>query len=230
MIDGRKLEIFPNSSFCSYIKPVFDEEECKRLGLDPVTEEILDITHTTMSQLKEAPSCKSVWSEFCQYINRYNPKKTKWNAPIKAGMNICKYDSIIIDRICNGHFGMAKLQLDKLVASGIINIEDAKLPEPYGFGPWDKDRQEETLFFPRDSIDLMRVIWLWVENMTDIKSLSMDAMREWLGISSEGSHTADKDVLDGAHMLIKFLKLHRNFAPKVKFKDSFKKDESKISQ
>jgi DNA polymerase III epsilon subunit-like protein len=230
VIHGRKLEVHPNSLFCSYIQPVFDEAECARLGLDPVTEEVLDKTHITMTQLKNAPSLKSVWGEFRQYVNKYNPKKSKWGAPIKAGMNIDKYDGIIIDRICGGHFGRAKIEIDKLVAGGIIQAEGAKIPEPYGFGPWGVERGEEELFYPRDSVDLLRILWMWTENMTDIKSLSMDAMREWLGISSEGSHTADKDVLDGAHMLIKFLKLHRNFAPKVKFKDSFKKDESKISQ
>jgi inhibitor of KinA sporulation pathway (predicted exonuclease) len=230
MIDGRKLEILPNSIFCSYIQPIWDGVECERLGLDMVTEEILDITHITIENLKSAPVLKSVWQEFIQYINKYNPKKSRWKAPIKCGMNFDRYDGIIVDRIAGGHFGGIKSKLDKLVAGGIINTEDAKLPEPYGFGPWDEERQEETLFFPRDSIDLMRIIWLWTENMTEIRSLSMSAMREWLGISTEGSHSADKDVMDTAAILAKFLKLHRNFAPKVKFKDSFKKDESKISQ
>jgi len=141
-------------------------------------------------------------------------------------MNIDKYDSIIIDRICGGHFRKARTELDKLYSGGIIELNGTNFkihfPEPYGFGPWDNERQEETLFFPRDSVDLLRILWMWTENILEIKSLSMDAVRSWLGISTEGSHNAEKDVIDGAEILIKFLKLHRNFVPKVKFRNAFK--------
>lgn len=222
VIHGRKLEIYEGSIFSSYIQPIFDEAECNRLGLDPVTDEVLEKTHIDINQLKAAPSLKTVWHQFQQYVNKYNPKKSKWSAPIKSGMNIDKYDGIIIDRIAGGHFKKARVELDKLISGGIIKAEGVKIPEPYGFGPWDEERQEETLFYPRDSVDLIRILWMWTENMTDIKSLSFDAVREWLGISAEGAHNAEKDVVDGANVLIKFLKLHRNFAPKVKFRGSFK--------
>ncbi len=226
VIHGRKLEIHEDSIFESYIQPIWDEDECMRLGLQPVNDEVLEKTNISIEQLKAAPSLKTVWSQFQQYINRHNPKKSKWGAPIKAGMNIDKYDCIIIDRICGGHFRKAKTELDKLVAGGIIKAEGVKLPEPYGFGPWEDERQEEALFYPRDSVDLLRILWMWTENMPEIKSLSMDAIREWLGLSKEGAHNAKKDILDGAKVLIKFLKLHRNFAPKVKFKGSFANDPS----
>jgi DNA polymerase III epsilon subunit-like protein len=218
VINGRKLEIRDNSIFKSDIQPIWDEEECARLNLQVMTQEVIDKTGITPEQLKTAPALKTVWAEFQQYINRFNPKKSKWGAPIKSGMNFDKYDSIIIDRICGGHFRNAKIELDKLQSGGIIKAEGIKIPEPYGFGPWDNDRQEEALFYPRDSIDLMRVLWLWTENMPEIKSLSMDAMREWLNIGTENAHTADKDVMDGATVLIKFLKLHRKVAPTVNFR------------
>lgn len=222
MIHGRKLEIHPNSEFCSYIRPIFDEQECKKYGLDPVSQEVLDKTGIKMSDIESAPSLRSVWKQFCEYVNKYNPKKSKWGAPIKAGMNFDRYDSIIIDRIAGGHLRKARVELDKLLAGGIIEAEGIKFADPYGFGPWDSvDREEETLFYPRDSIDLLRILWMWTENLPEIKSLSMDAMREWLGISSVGAHKADKDVKDGATMLIRFLKLHRHFVPKIKFKGSF---------
>ena len=50
----------------------------------------------------------------------------------------------------------------------------------------------------------------------------MDAMREYFGMVAEGSHQADKDAEDTANLIIKFLKLHRHYVPKVKFKGSFK--------
>ena len=220
-IHGRKLEIQENV-FNSYIQPIWDEEECARLDLDVVTDEVLEKTHIDKEELKKAPAIRSVWQQFQQYVNRYNPKKTKWGAPIRAGMNIDRYDNIIIDRICGGHFRSAKNQLDKMATGGIIPLEGGvKLPEPYGFGPWDNERQETTLFYPRDSVDLLRVLWMWTENLMEVKSLSMDAMREWLGLSTDRAHDAKQDVIDGATILIKFLKLHRHFAPKVKFKGSF---------
>ena len=222
MIHGRKLEIYPNSLFNAYIQPIWNEDECKKFNLTPMNSEITDKTSITEERLKkDGLSIKSVWNEFSQYVNKYNHKKSKWGAPIKAGMNIDRYDSIIIDRICGGHFRKAKNELDKMVSGGIIENK-IKLTDPYGFGPWDNDRCEETLFFPRDSIDLLRIIWMWTENMPEIRSIGMDAMREWLGIDSAGAHNAIKDVQDCAAILIKFLKLHRHYAPKVKFKDSFK--------
>ena len=227
VIHGRKLEIQEDSLFESYIQPIWDIDECQKLGLDPITDEVLEKTHIDIKQLQEAPSLKTVWDQFTQYVNKYNYKKSRWGAPIKAGMNIDKYDNIIIDRICGGHFRYAKKELDQLTQSGIIEKESVKIPEPYGFGPWDSERQEESLFFPRDSVDLLRIIWMWTENMVDIRSLSMDAVREWLGISTEGAHNAIKDVTDGAKVLIKFLKLHRNYAPKVKFRNSFVKEKQK---
>lgn len=221
IIHGRKLEIHEGSEFSSYIRPIFDLKECRKYSLDPISQEVLDKTNIKIEDLKQAPSLRSVWKQFIQYVNKYNPKKSKWGAPIKAGMNFDRYDSIIIDRIAGGNFRKAREELDKLREGGIIKAEGIKIPDPYGFGPWDEDRQEETLFYPRDSIDLMRILWMWTENLPDIKSLSMDAIRDWLGIDTKGAHNAIKDVKDGATVLIKFLKLHRHFVPKVKFKGSF---------
>lgn len=209
--------------FSSYIKPIFDVDECVRLGLEPISKEVLTKTNITMKQLEEAPSIQNVWQQFIQYVNKYNPSKSRWKAPIKAGYNIDRYDNIIIDRICGGHVRNSQNQLDILLRGGIIDKKTfGKLGqyEPYCFGPWDDERQEETLFYPRDCIDLLRIVWMWTENIVEVKSLSMDAVREWLGISTEGAHNATKDVLDGAKVLIKFLKLHRNYAPKIKFKGS----------
>lgn len=210
IIDGRKLEIRENSLFNSYIRPIFEQEDCEKLQLDPLTPKITELTGITEETLLAAPSVKIVWEQFVQYINTFNPKKNKWGAPIKAGMNIDSYDIHIVNRLCGGH----------------MRHKQKTVVEPYGFGDWDDNREESTLFYPRDSIDLMRLIWFWTENMPDIKSISMSSMRDWLGISAEGAHNAIKDVQDGAEMLIRFLNLHRRYAPKVKFKGSFAKKEN----
>ena len=56
----------------------------------------------------------------------------------------------------------------------------------------------------------------------DLKSYSMDSLRDYFGISKDGAHDAIKDVKDTAEIMIRFMKLHRNLASKIKFKNSFK--------
>ena len=225
VIHGRKLEIHPNSMFRSYIRPIFDEEECKKLGLDPVTDEVLEKTHIKKEDLEKAPSIKVVWDQFQKYVNKYNYRQGKWGSLIKCGMNTTHYDNIIIDRIAGGHLRKAKNQLDIMLQRGIIGeevVKEIRKLEPWGFGPWDDDRQEETLFYPAAKLDLRDILWFWFENNVEVKSLSMDAMREYFGISAEKAHTADKDVEDTALLITKFLKLHRHYGPKVKFRGSCK--------
>lgn len=222
IIDTRKLEIREGSLFCSYIKPEFDSEKCAKHGFDELSDEVTKITGITKDNLVDAPSLELVWSQFKTYIQKYNPSKSKWKSLIKAGHNINGFDNIIVDRICGGHLRPAKNQLDYMTKNGILDVEKVRIVEPWGFGPWDNDRMEETLFAPRDSIDLMGLLFMWTENLEEVKSLSMDATRDWLGISKEGAHKADKDVMDGAKVLIKFLKFHRSISAQTKFKGSCK--------
>ena len=77
------------------------------------------------------------------------------------------------------------------------------------------------IFHPRDQIDLMNIAWLWFENLPDVKSLSLDNLREYLGIDKTNAHDAIKDVKDCAEILIRFLRLHRNLSSKIKFRNSF---------
>jgi len=81
--------------------------------------------------------------------------------------------------------------------------------------------QTNNIFNPRDKIDLMHVMFLWFENNTDIKSLSLDNMREYFGMSKDNAHDALGDVMDCAEILIRFMRLHRNQAKKIKFRNSF---------
>ena len=66
----------------------------------------------------------------------------------------------------------------------------------------------------------MHLMFLWFENNNDIKSLSLDNMRDYFGISKDNAHDAMKDVLDCAAILTRFLRLHRNMASKIKFRNS----------
>ena len=80
-----------------------------------------------------------------------------------------------------------------------------------------------SLFYPRDVIDLMNVIFYWFEGNNELKNYTLDHVREYFGISTEGSHDALKDVIDTANLLVRFMKLTRNLSDKVKFKGSFAK-------
>ena len=66
----------------------------------------------------------------------------------------------------------------------------------------------------------MNVIFYWFEGNNELKSYSLDTVRDYFGISKEGGHDAMKDVKDTANILIRFMKLHRNTSSKVKFKGS----------
>lgn len=195
-LDVRTGDVIPGSEFCSYMKPLFTPEECKKAGVDEIQQEALDITNITLAQLEAAPDTKTVWNNFVEYAGRYNPGKGQWSAPIMGGFNIENFDKEIIRRL-----------------AGV---------KPYNFGPFDKEYQECTLFHPFKRIDIMRDLIMWMAPKKEVRSVSMDAMREYFGMSKEKAHDALVDVKQGAAILSKFLKLYNFFSPKVKFKDCFK--------
>ena len=104
---------------------------------------------------------------------------------------------------------------------------DLKIVDRYTkkFGYVTKDNECD-LFYPRDTLDIMNLAYYWLENNSDIKSISLDNLRSYLGISKDGAHDALKDVKDCAEILIRFFKLHRRLAPQIKFEGSFKTTES----
>ena len=78
-----------------------------------------------------------------------------------------------------------------------------------------------SLFYPRDVLDLMNMVFYWFEGNNELKNFTLDHVREYFGLIKEGGHDALKDVEDTAEILIRFLKLHRGMSNKVKFKGSF---------
>lgn len=209
-IDGRKLEIIPNSIFQSYIRPYL--MSCNEYGLDSLQEEALNVNKITMEQLINAPTIEVVWPQFCDYVNQYNSKKNKFTAPIFAGYNSFRFDEIIINRICGGQKNYSQCE-----------------KEPYKLGPWD---EEQKLFHPRDSIDIMKYVWLFTENNQDVKSISFDSVREMFGITKTAAHNAISDVISCAFLLIRFLKLARriNLRPKHCFDEENKQIEEMMKQ
>ena len=190
-IHGRKLTLQPNGTFESLIRPIFDDDDALEMGLDPLEDEALAINGKTREELAKAPSAKTVWKKFTNFVNNYNFKGTPYFAPIAAGYNIVGFDMPIVQRMCQM------------------------------YGPTDKKTGKQSHFNKIHRIDVMDNVWMWMENNADVKSLSMDSMRDLFGMSKENAHDALQDVKDTANLMIKFMKLHRRIAPKIKFEKAF---------
>jgi DNA polymerase III epsilon subunit-like protein len=65
------------------------------------------------------------------------------------------------------------------------------------------------VFNRRPILDLEVLTYLWFEDDADWPGYSMDAMRPYFGLSSEGAHTAIVDVRQTGLILTRMLKLHR---------------------
>ena len=190
-IHARKLTLQPGGVFESKIRCITDEEKCIAAGFDPVEDEALEVTRKTRAEISKGPLPKTVWKKFGQFCDKFNFKGTNWTAPIAAGWNINSYDMPIVDRMCKA------------------------------FGPWDDKREEQKLFNPIFTMDVMQHVYCWFENNAEVKGYNMDYMRDYFGMSKDNSHDALQDVKDTANILIKFLKMQRNLSNKIKFEKAF---------
>ena len=181
--------------FNSEIQPIFDDEKAISLGLDPIEDEALKITNKTRDQLSSAPSLKSVWSKFTKFVSQYNWKGDAFFNPIPVGFNIIGFDLIIIDRLCRE------------------------------YGPYDDERRQQKLFSKVYKIDIMDNIFTWTESDPSVRSISMDSLRERMGLSKNGAHDALQDVKDEANIFIKLLKTHRAVYQNVNFDKAFANGE-----
>ena len=167
-------------TFNSEIRPILDDEKAIEMGFDPLEDEALRITGKNREDLAKAPMPKTVWKKFCNFVNQYNWKGTQFFAPIPAGFNIIGFDMIIIDRLCKA------------------------------YGAYDKERQQQKIFNKIYKVDMMDNMFMWTEGDPAIKSISMDSLRDRMGLSKENAHDALQDVKDTANIMIKFMKTHRS--------------------
>ena len=174
-------------TFNSEIRPILDDEKAIEMGFDPLEDEALRITGKNREDLAKAPMPKTVWKKFCNFVNQYNWKGTQFFAPIPAGFNIIGFDMIIIDRLCKA------------------------------YGPYDKERQQQKLFNKIYKVDMMDNMFMWTEGDPAVKSISMDSLRDRMGLSKENAHDALQDVKDTANIMIKFMKTHRICIQKLNY-------------
>jgi DNA polymerase III epsilon subunit-like protein len=196
-IHSRKLEIIPGSEFQSLMKPIFDPEECERLGVDELQDGAVAVHGKTKEMLEKAPETEAVWKNFVEYVNQYNYKNNSFTAPICVGYNIKNFDNVITKRLC--------------------------MSDPYNFGPVDKKFNTQGIFNPITSVDVYDMMFLLFENDKDVNSLSADNLiRKHMGYSKGQAHDAMGDVIMTAELFIRTQKMFRALAGKKKFKDSFK--------
>lgn len=199
MIDPVKLELIPDSEFNIRLKPAkLQSSEVE----NPYTDsDILDwhakISNITpekvLSLWKEYPEQSQSWNAFTQYLTKYHTRSTKKN------------------------------MFSAPIAAGYNILRfDIKIIEQLSrrFNNTNKEGGSD-LFYPRDTLDVMNLLFYWFEGNSDLDSLTLDNIRKYLGISGENAHDALKDVKDTAEILIRFLKLHRSLFKKVKFQNSF---------
>lgn len=70
----------------------FKETLMKPLHFDRIDMNSLRVNGITVEQLKAAPDQGVVWNSFVEWVNGFNPKKTKLSAPIACGKNIRRFD------------------------------------------------------------------------------------------------------------------------------------------
>ena len=178
-------------TFNSEICPIFDDEKAVSLGLDPVQDEALKVTKKTREALAQAPSLKSVWSKFTGFVNKFNWKGDAFFNPIPVGFNIISFDLVIVDRLCRE------------------------------FGPYDSERNQQKLFSKVYKIDIMDNVFAWTESDPSVRSISMDSLRERMGLGTENAHDALQDVKDEANIFIKLMKTHRAVYQNMTFDKAF---------
>lgn len=197
IIDPIKLEIIPNSEFNINFKPEVLEQDDQY----NYTTDILDFhakvkgcaKEEVLQEWKNYPKQQQSWNMFINYLDKYHSRSSK------------------------------KSQFSAPIAAGYnINRFDLKIIDRLSnkYGNVNKENTSD-IFYPRDVIDVMNLVFYWFEHNADLKSYTLDSLREYFGIDKFGAHDAIKDVKDTAEIMIRFMKLHRNIATKVKFKDSF---------
>jgi exonuclease I len=100
------------------------------------------------------------------------------------------------------------------------NIISKRLCKKYEYVDKDGDN---LLFHPIHTFDLIHIIRTFFAWNDDLAAYNLDAVRDYFGISKEGSHRAEKDVVDAWLILKRFINYYKLLSPKAlpKFKGCF---------
>lgn len=198
MVDPINLEIIPNSEFnCNFKPEVMEKDSNYEYKTD-----ILDFhakvkgcsKDDVYAEWSNYPKQEISWKMFLDYLDKYHLKRK------------------------------TKSQFSAPIAAG-YNIYRFDLPIVQRLSQKYKNTNKEgnsSVFYPRDVVDMINLVYYWFGHTDELKSFTLDSLRDYLGINKDGAHDAIKDVKDTADILIRFLKLHRNLSEKIQFRGSFK--------
>jgi len=199
MVDPIKLEIIPDSEFNINLKPDALESNPE---YDYSDSDVLDFhakvqgndKNKILANWKNFQKQEIGWNMFVSYLDMYHIRSNSKKSCFSA----------------------------PIAAGYNINRFDLRIIDRLSKKYNNINKEGRTsLFYPRDVVDIMNVIFYWFENNNELKNYTLDNLRDYLGIDKTGAHDALKDVKDTANILMRFLKLHRNLGNKVKFKGSF---------
>jgi DNA polymerase III epsilon subunit-like protein len=198
MVDPNKLEIIPDSEFNINLKP---EALQQNPDYDYNDSDVLDF-HAKIKNISKAEVLKQ-W-------HGYQPQDQGW----KLFISYLELYHIRSDK---------KSCFTAPIAAGYnINRYDMRIVERLSIKYNNLNKEGKTsIFYPRDVVDMMNMMFYWFEGNNELKNYTLDHIREYFGLSATGAHDALKDTKDTAQLLIRFMRLHRNLANKIKFKGSF---------
>lgn len=196
-IDPVKLEVIPNSTFAIWVKPDDVEKDDYYEKFKSTIDWHAKNFHVTpdvfLKKIKEATPEKLAWEQFKQYLSHYH------------------------DRQNNQNFHSSPIPAGYNIINFDMKIIE-RLARKY------KDVQKDggqSIFYARDIRDILHIVSLWLSPLDEVKSFSMDNVRDYFGLSRDGGHEALKDVEDEAKLLLKFLGLHNQLSQKITFKNVF---------
>jgi DNA polymerase III alpha subunit (gram-positive type) len=196
MIDPHSLEFVEHSEFNTMVKPI-NVLSGSESEIQEKWNKSWKAWEVNKKTRKELEEAPLPEHAWKAFVNHV--KKYSGGAtgkPISAGQNIQGFDSLWLDAAARKY----------------------KFADKSG---------RQNIFNTRIVLDTQVLSLLWYDHVPDTpESLSFDVIRPWLGVSNAEYHDAFMDVKFTGEYLIKFLKLHRHFAPKVKFKGSFANGKS----
>lgn len=200
MINPKRLKIIDNSEFNGYMCPPDINDENYVEQHKQTLKWHADLNNLSIEKLienwQQYPDHRLTWDSFVNYVQQYNLNPAR--------------PTIFTAPNPGGH---------NIVGFDMIIID--RLCKKYG--PYKNDKQN--LFFDRDIRDALHLSSYWLNNVTELKSYSMDTLRTFFGMSDNKSHDALFDCKQSAQLIIKYMKLAKTLYQQcnIKFKGAFAK-------
>lgn len=163
--------------------------------LKRIEKKALEVNQIPMSEIEAAPAEKIVWESFAEFCRKWQTGKSQWNAPVPCTHNGTNFDNKITESLNK-----------KYKINSFFHVRD----------------QYDTYLI--SSLLLAKANPPPIDKKTGKVSFSMDCLRQYFGISSEGAHRALKDVRDTWTILKRYIKLCNYYAPKVKFQGAMQNE------